>query len=72
MMFNAARKLLPGFALIFLISAVLLYSDWAGRERPGASDVPLRVALVQYTSQSVIDQSVQGTIDRSSLAPIDR
>ncbi|MCY2955637.1 MAG: ABC transporter substrate-binding protein [Planctomycetota bacterium] len=63
MMFNAARKLLPGFALIFLISAVLLYSDWAGRERPGASDVPLRVALVQYTSQSVIDQSVQGTIE---------
>ena len=60
-MWTALRKLLLGFALIILVSAVLLISDWHQRRTQG-SKVP-RLAIVQYSSHTTLDEGVWGPLD---------
>ncbi len=56
------RRLLPGISLIALAGAVLLISDWDQRTGGARKRIP-RVAMVQYSSQPVLDEGVQGILD---------
>ncbi len=55
------KQTLLGLFLIALASAVLLLSDMDRRQAGRA--VQARVALLQYASQSAIDESTKGMID---------
>ena len=67
------RRLVLGLFLIAAASAVLLFSDLGSRAkkpaasaRPSASELPAhrpRVALLQHSSQMVLDQLRQGVLD---------
>jgi ABC-type uncharacterized transport system substrate-binding protein len=61
-MWNVIGRLLLGFGLIGLTSAVLLVSDWGQRQSDAGSHLP-RLAIVQHASQAVLDDGVQGMID---------
>ncbi len=61
-MWPTLRRLLLGFALIVLASAVLLLSD-RNRNRPSASQTLRRIAILQHASQPVLDEGVRGMIE---------
>ncbi|MGH7834374.1 MAG: ABC transporter substrate binding protein, partial [Candidatus Binatia bacterium] len=60
-MWTVIRKLLLGFSLIILPSAILLVSDWHQR-RTVAGKIP-RVAIVQHSAHAALDEGVLGVID---------
>jgi ABC-type uncharacterized transport system substrate-binding protein len=60
-MWTAIRRLLLGFSLIFLASAILLISDWHQRRTVGGK-IP-RVAIVQHSATAVLDEGVLGVLD---------
>src|SRR5262245_55315371 len=60
-MWTAIRRLLLGFSLIFLASAILLISDWHQR-RAGGGKIP-RLAIVQHSAQPALDEGVLGVLD---------
>jgi putative tryptophan/tyrosine transport system substrate-binding protein len=55
------RRLGLGIALILLAAAVLLVSDW-NRRRP-AQQLQLHLAVLQHSSQPILDEGVRGIID---------
>ncbi len=55
------RRLALGAVLIFLISSVLLISDW-GQRQASVGPIP-RVAFAQYTSQQLIEDGIAGMKD---------
>src|SRR5262245_8878464 len=61
MMWAVIRRLLLGFSLIFLASAVLLISDWHQRRSVGGQ-IP-RVAIVQHSAAAALDEGVRGVLD---------
>src|SRR5262245_37941112 len=60
-MWTAIRRLLLGFSLIFLASAILLISDWHQRKAVGGK-VP-RVAIVQHSAHAALEEGVLGVLD---------
>src|SRR5215467_10095533 len=60
-MWTVIRRLLLGFSLIFLASAILLISDWHQR-RAGGGKIP-RAAIVQHSAQPALDEGVLGVLD---------
>src|SRR5262244_239044 len=60
-MWTVIRRLLLGFSLIFLASAILLISDWHQR-RAGGGKIP-RLAIVQHSAQPALDEGVLGVLD---------
>ena len=60
-MWTVIRKLLLGFSLIILASAILLISDWHQR-KPVGGKTP-RVAIVQHSATAVLDEGVLGVLD---------
>src|SRR5215831_5192511 len=60
-MWTAIRRLLLGFSLIFLASAILLISDWHQRKAVGGK-IP-RVAIVQHSAAAALDEGVRGVLD---------
>jgi ABC-type uncharacterized transport system substrate-binding protein len=56
------RNLALGVGLIAAAAAVLLLADLGSRDTAPTGDGPLRVALVQYASQAVIDQGREGLL----------
>lgn len=58
---SSLRRLAFGFFLIALAAAVLLLSD-QGRRRAGPSAAVPRIAILQQTSQAIIDEGVEGMI----------
>lgn len=63
-MWYAARRLVLGIVLIVIASSILLVSDWRQR-RPGAGKMP-RVALLQHSSQVILDEGMRGILDALS------
>jgi ABC-type uncharacterized transport system substrate-binding protein len=60
------RHLLPGLALIFAASAGLLLSDLGSRNPPArtaARTGPARFAILQFASNPVMDDTLQGILD---------
>jgi putative tryptophan/tyrosine transport system substrate-binding protein len=60
-MWTAIRRLLLGFSLIFLASAILLISDWHQRKAVGGK-IP-RVAIVQHSANPALDDGVLGVLN---------
>ncbi len=60
-MWTVIRKLLLGFSLIILASAILLISDWHQRRTVGGK-IP-RVAIVQHSANVALDEGVLGVLD---------
>ena len=60
-MWTAIRRLLFGFSLILLASAILLISDWQQRRTVGGK-LP-RVAIVQHSAAAALDEGVRGVLD---------
>ena len=60
-MWAVIRRLLFGFCLILLASAVLLISDWHQRRSVGGK-LP-RVAIVQHSAAAALDEGVRGVLD---------
>ncbi len=60
-MWTVIRKLLLGFSLIILASAILLISDWHQRKAVGGKTP--RVAIVQHSATAVLDEGVLGVLD---------
>src|SRR5215510_7768776 len=60
-MWAVIRRLLFGFCLILLASAVLLISDWHQRRSVGGK-LP-RVAIVQHSANPALDDGVLGVLD---------
>jgi ABC-type uncharacterized transport system substrate-binding protein len=60
-MWTAIRRLLLGFSLIFLTSAILLISDWHQRRTLGGK-IP-RMAIVQHSANPALDEGVLGVLD---------
>jgi ABC-type uncharacterized transport system substrate-binding protein len=60
-MWTVIRRLLFGFSLILLASAILLISDWHQR-RTVAGKLP-RVAIVQHSAAAALDEGVRGVLD---------
>ncbi len=60
-MWNTSKRLALGIGLILLVSAVLLLSD-RGNRSAAHSRVP-RVALFQFASRPVLDETAQGVIE---------
>src|SRR5215475_6533594 len=60
-MWTVIRKLLFGFSLILLASAMLLISDWHQRRTVGGK-IP-RVAIVQHSAQPALEEGVLGVLD---------
>ena len=59
-MWTAIRRLLFGFTLILLASAMLLISDL--HQRRSAGKIP-RLAIVQHSASAVLDEGVLGVLD---------
>jgi hypothetical protein len=57
---TAIRRLLFGFTLILLASAMLLISDL--HRRRSAGKIP-RLAIVQHSASAVLDEGVLGVLD---------
>ena len=55
------KRLILGFSLLILASAVLLLSDMGQRKVSGGK--MRSVAIFQYSSQSTVDDGVRGMID---------
>src|SRR5262249_41486819 len=69
-MFETARRLALGIALIALAAGVLLYTDRGSRNRArrnSSGSIPagkvFKVALVQYASLDVLEQGAAGLLD---------
>src|SRR6188474_2206353 len=60
-MWPIARKLALGVFLILAAASVLLFSD-LNRRKTRRQDVP-QIALMQYASNSLLDEGVQGVVD---------
>jgi putative ABC transport system substrate-binding protein len=60
-MWLVIKRLSLGVTLILLMSGVLLVSDWSQR-KAGAGRVP-RVAVLQYSSQPVLMECVEGVLN---------
>jgi ABC-type uncharacterized transport system substrate-binding protein len=60
-MWTVIRRLLLGFSLILLSSAILLISDWHQRKDVGGQ-IP-RVAIVQHSAHAALDEGVLGVFD---------
>src|SRR5262245_6703977 len=60
-MWAVIRRLLFGFCLILLASAVLVISDWHQRRSVGGK-LP-RVAIVQHSAHPALDEGVLGVLD---------
>ena len=60
-MWAVIRRLLFGFCLILLASAVLVISDWHQRRSVGGK-LP-RVAIVQHSAAAALDEGVRGVLD---------
>ena len=60
-MWTVIRRLLFGFCLILLASAVLVISDWHQRRSVGGK-LP-RVAIVQHSAAAALDEGVRGVLD---------
>ena len=60
-MWTVIRKLLLGFSLIILASAILLISDWHQRKAVGGKTP--RVAIVQHSAHAALDEGVLGVLD---------
>ena len=60
-MWTVIRKLLLGFSLIILASAILLISDW--HQRKAVSGKIPRVAIVQHSANVALDEGVLGVLD---------
>jgi ABC-type uncharacterized transport system substrate-binding protein len=60
-MWTVIRRLLFGFSLILLASAILLISDWHQRRSVGGK-LP-RVAIVQHSAAAALDEGVRGVLD---------
>lgn len=60
-MWTVIRRLLLGFSLILLSSAILLISDWH-QHRTVAGKIP-RVAIVQHSASAALDEGVLGVLD---------
>jgi ABC-type uncharacterized transport system substrate-binding protein len=60
-MLTVIRKLSLAFSLIILASVILLISDWHQR-RAGGGKIP-RVAIVQHSSHTALDEGVRGVLD---------
>jgi ABC-type uncharacterized transport system substrate-binding protein len=60
-MWMVIRRLLLGFSLIILASAILLISDWHQRRSVGGK-IP-RVAIVQHSAAAALDEGVRGVLD---------
>ena len=58
----AIKRLSLGVFLIILTSSILLISDW-NRRKPGVKRIP-RVAILQYSSQQVLVEGVEGILER--------
>ena len=72
------KRLALGMALIGLAAAVLLVFDWQHRRPAACGSVPAvsgklpRVAIFQFASRQVLDDSVSGCLDafaRHNLIP---
>ncbi len=62
--FRFLSDLAPGLALVLLAAGLLLFADRSARHRDGALDTgPIPVALVQYSSGALYDETSQGFID---------
>ncbi len=58
---NTLRRLTLGLSLVVLVSSLLLISDWIQRVRT-AGRTP-RVAILQYASDPVLDDGIDGMIE---------
>src|SRR5262245_31388382 len=54
------KRISLGLSLIVLASSLLLLSDWSQR-RPSAKRL-LRLAVLQHSSQTILDEGVRGMI----------
>ncbi len=60
-MWEIIKRSSLGFSLIVVMSSILLISDW--NQRKHAAQPMRRIAIVQYASQTIIDEGVRGMRD---------